>query len=270
MVQTSGAGWTLAPALVTLLRQLQQRWPGPQWQTSPQSGTIGDQRHQAEGWTNTDHLPFMSPYGVVLPVGQPGGLVRALDVAADVQGVPGIVDVADAPDCEALFAMVNRMYAAKDPRVYPNGYAIYNRRITDWNNPGGFHAQQGDPHLYHLHISVSRLPQGFNSTAPWPIPATGEQPSGGTATPIPHPAPPSPPVLEAGMYEVLHNVTSNAYRAGGLGYWRALNGQADVANALNGPLCVNQVDPATGHRKARDVSNDGMQWWHDFYTGAAQ
>jgi len=171
MVQTSGAGWTLAPALQTLVGQLQARWPGQQWQHSPQTGTIGDQAHAAEGWTGSDHNAFMSPSGVVLPPGKPGGLVRALDVAADVHGVPGIVDVADAPDCEALFRMVNQMYFRHDPRVWPNGYAIYKDRITDWNNPGGFHAQQGDPHLYHLHISVSRLAAGFNSTAPWPIPA---------------------------------------------------------------------------------------------------
>lgn len=168
MVWTGGGGFRLAPALLTLLQQLEQAYPGSGWLNSPQTGTIGDAKHQAE--SSSDHNPWLD------------NTVRALDVAANVSGVSGIVTVTDAPDCEALFGIVNQLYAAKDPRVYPNGYAIYNRRITDWNNPGGFHAQQGDPHLYHLHISVSQNPAGFNSTAPWPLP--GESTDSGGATPI--------------------------------------------------------------------------------------
>lgn len=267
MVQTSGAGWTLAPALRTLLGQLQARWPGQQWQTSPQTGTIGDQAHAAEGWTGSDHNAFMAPTGVVLPPGQPGGLVRALDIAADVRGVPGIHDVADAPDCEALFRMVNAMYARRDPRVYPNGYAIYNRRITDWDNPGGFHAQEGDPHLYHLHISVSRLAAGFNSTAPWPLPGTAvpvEQPSSGPAVPVPTPSP--VPALEVGMFRLIRNVESGAIRLAAPGRWTALEGKtaeetkANVEYFRKDPLCAgNRVD---------DVSNAGMLLiYHAYITG---
>ncbi|HEU5271755.1 MAG TPA: hypothetical protein VFU36_17650, partial [Jatrophihabitans sp.] len=158
----------LAPALLTLLQQLERDYPGTGWLNSPQTGTIGDAKHQAQD-SSSDHNPWLD------------NTVRALDVAADVSGVPGIVTVTDAPDCEALFGMVNQMYAAKDPRVWPNGYAIFKGRITDWNNPGGFHEQQGDPHLYHLHISVSQNPDGYNSTAPWPLP--GE--SGSSAGDVP-------------------------------------------------------------------------------------
>lgn len=168
MVWTGGGGYRFAPALLTLLRQLEQAYPGTGWLNSPQTGTIGDVKHQAKD-SGSDHNPWLD------------NTVRALDVAADVSGVSGIVTVTDAPDCEALFGMVNQMYAAKDPRVWPNGYAIYKGRITDWNNPGGFHQQHGDPHLYHLHISVSQNPAGYNSTAPWPLP--GE--SGGSGGDVP-------------------------------------------------------------------------------------
>ena len=171
MVWTGGGGYRLAPALLTLLRQLEQAYPGTGWLNSPQTGTIGDAAHFSEG-SASDHNPWLD------------NTVRALDVAANVSGVPGIVTVTDAPDCEALFAMVNQMYAARDPRVYPNGYAIYNRRITSWDNPGGFHAQQGDPHLYHLHISVSQNPEGYNSTAPWPLPDSPDSTSGGDDMPL--------------------------------------------------------------------------------------
>lgn len=156
MVWTGDPHYRLAPALLTLLHQLEAAYPGQQWVTSPQTGTIGDVAHQAEN-SSSDHNPWLDR------------TVRALDIAANVTGVTGIASVTDAPDCEALFGMVNRMYAAKDPRVWPDGYGIYLRRVTDWNNPGGYHAQVGDPHLYHLHISVSQNPAGYNSPAPWPL-----------------------------------------------------------------------------------------------------
>jgi hypothetical protein len=158
VVWTGGGGFKLAPAILTLLQQLQQAYPGTGWLTSPQTGTIGDVKHQATN-SGSDHNPWLN------------NTVRALDVAANVSGVAGIVTVTDAPDCEALFAMVNRMYAAKDPRVWPNGYAIFKARITDWNNPGGVKPYNGkDQHFYHLHVSVSQNPAGYNSTAPWPLP----------------------------------------------------------------------------------------------------
>lgn len=172
MVWTQGAGFRLAPALLTLLHQLEQAYPGPQWQGSPQTGTIGDAAHRAE--TNSDHNPWLD------------GTVRALDVAVNVHGVPGIVDVADGPPGEALFAMVNGMFAARDTRVHPNGYAIFNGRITDWNNPGQPKPYDGpDAHHFHVHISVSTNPLGYDSTAPWPLPA--EVPVSGPAVPITSP-----------------------------------------------------------------------------------
>lgn len=258
MVSTSGATWRLAPALVTLLGQLRQAYPGQGWLGSPQTGTIGDQAHAAEGWTGSDHNPFLSPSGAVLPPGASGGVVRALDIAANVTGVPGIVAVTDAPDCEAIFAAVNRMYAAKDPRVFPDGYAIYNRRITDWNNPGGFHAQQGDPHLYHVHVSVSTNPAGFNSTAPWPLAAPVESSSSSSAVPV------APAAVSGGrVFRIIRNLQSGAVRACAPGFWASLEGKTpDESRAIiedfrTDPLCVNN--------RVEDVSNARMQLIYNVY-----
>jgi hypothetical protein len=171
MVWIGGGGYSFASSLLVLLHQLQRAYPGSGWINSPQTGTIGDAVHQAKS-SGSDHNPWLN------------NTVRALDVAANVSGVPGILTVHDAPDCEELFAMVNRMYAARDPRVYPDGYAMYLRRITDPARPGQYKptTAQQDPHLYHLHISVSRNPAGYNSTAPWPLP--GESSSSGGASEI--------------------------------------------------------------------------------------
>lgn len=152
--------YRLAPALAELIHQLEAAFPAQAWQASPQTGTIGDAAHLAEG-SASDHNPWID------------NTVRALDVAANTPG---------GPDAEALFAMVNRMFAERDGRVWPNGYAIFNWRITDWDRPGEFHTQQGDPHLYHVHISVSQNPSGFNDTRPWPLP--GEAADTGSAHPI--------------------------------------------------------------------------------------
>lgn len=240
MVWTGDARYRLAPALLTLLHQLEAAYPGQGWLNSPQTGTIGDVVHQAE--SSSDHNPFLDR------------TVRALDVAANVSGVPGIQTVTDAPNCEALFAMVNAMYAARDPRVWPNGYAIYLRRVTDWDHPGGYHAQVGDPHLYHLHISVSQNPAGFNSTEPWPLLQ---------AAPPPPVKPPTTTTPEGPVYHVIRNVTDGSVRACGPNFWAALEGAtraetlANISLAVNSPLCASVT--------VQDVSPARMQWYHDFY-----
>lgn len=142
--------YSLAGALVTLIHQLEAAFHDREWQTSPGTGTIGDAAHRAQG-SASDHNPWLHD------------TVRALDVAKTAKG----------PDCEQLFRMVNKMYGDHDPRVYPYGYAIFNGRITDWDNPGGYHAQQGDPHTEHCHISVGQT--GYDRTDPWPI--HGPQPA---------------------------------------------------------------------------------------------
>jgi len=238
VVWTGDAQYRLAPALLTLLHQLEAAYPGPGWQNSPQTGTIGDEAHQARS-SDSDHNPWLDE------------TVRALDVAANVSGVPGIVPVSDAPDCEGLFDMVNAMYAGRDARVYPDGYAIYRDRITDWDNPGGYHAQQGDPHLYHVHISVSQNPAGFNSTEPWPLP-----------DPLPIIGSHSP--MEDAVFHLIRNQESGAVRACGPNMWVSLNAataaqtQANIELALSLPTCASQT--------VENVSGARMSWLKRFYT----
>lgn len=156
MPWTGDPAHRFAPTLLELLHQLEQRYPGPQWLNSPQTGTIGDAAHRAE--SSSDHNPWLN------------NTVRALDVAADTTA-PGLVPVHDAPDCEALFAMGNEMYGRRDPRIWPDGYVIYRARITDPERPGQFKTYTGpDLHYGHIHFSASTNPAGYNSTAPWPLP----------------------------------------------------------------------------------------------------
>lgn len=199
--------YRLAPALVELIHQLEAAFPAQAWQVSPQTGTIGDAAHLAEG-SASDHNPWIA------------NTVRAVDVAADTPG---------GPDAEALFQMVNRMFADRDGRVWPNGYAIFNGRITDWNNPGGYHAQTGDPHLQHVHISVSQNPSGYDSTAPWQL---GESVDSGSSTPITIP--------EDGMFEIIHDTSEPlvGYYAWSLGAWRLISGSVQLKMAQQSGLSV--------------------------------
>lgn len=150
MVWTGDSRDRLAGSLLALWGQLTAAYPDRAWQDSPLTGTIGDAAHRAEA-AASDHNPWLN------------STVRALDVAAGVDG---------GPDCEALFEMCTSMYGARDPRVYPYGYAIFRGRITDWDHPGGVHPQQGDPHNTHLHISVGRT--GYDDSRPWPLPIPKE------------------------------------------------------------------------------------------------
>jgi len=240
MVWTGDAQYRLAPALLTLLRQLEAAYPGRGWLNSPQTGTIGDEAHQAQN-SGSDHNPWLA------------GTVRALDVAANVSGVAGIVTVTDAPNCEALFEMVNSMYAAHDARVYPTGYAIYRGRITDWDNPGGYHAQQGDPHLYHVHVSVSRDPAGFNSTQPWPLPDHQSETGPGTRL-----------STEDAVFHLIRNLETGAVRACGPNMWVSLNAPTEAETQANIDLARSL--PTCASPKLEEVSSARMTWLKRFYT----
>jgi hypothetical protein len=244
MVWTGSAQYSFSPALRTLLQQLTTAHPGKGWVNSPQTGTIGDTKHQAKN-SSSDHNPWLN------------NMVRALDVAANVSGVPGIVTVTDAPDCEALFAMVNSMYAARDPRVYPDGYGIYLRRITDSSRPGKFRNHTGDPHLYHLHISVSRNAAGYNSTAPWPIPKSGKPTPGIIDTLI-------DASKEDLMFHVIRNSENGALRACGPNFWVALEGATPDETKANVALATSL--PGCSSKTVEDVSEKRMVWLKRFYT----
>lgn len=241
---TGDAEYRLAPAVFTLLLQLEEAYPGQHWWRSPQTGTLGDRNHLAEGWTRSDHNPWLDR------------TVRALDAANNVQGVPGIVDVDDGPPGASLLAMFNAMFAAKDPRVWPDGYGIFNGQITDPEHPGKSKPYYGaDPHRYHFHGSMSTNPAGFNSTAPWPL---------------------IPPALSAAdrahriaaarggpMFRIIRNKENGVLRACGPGFWCAIQGRTSAETLQQ--LAVFRADPLCIDPTVEDVSEARMQLLYRFY-----
>jgi hypothetical protein len=134
---------------------------------------IGDARHQAENGphgpgSGSDHNGWVHLAGV--------GVVRAFDITNDpALGLPAVA--------ERLRA---RALAGTLPQVAGGGYLILAGRITapDWS---GWRVYTGpDPHVSHLHVSVSLDAAGFDSSAPWHA-FISEQP-----------APPPPPPAPAG------------------------------------------------------------------------
>lgn len=139
MVARSGAGWRLAPSLVTLIDETDRRWPR---RSRASDGSIGDVRHQK---SKSDHNPH-------------AGFVTAVDITED---------PTHGPD---LWGLWNHLVKTRDPRVK---YMIYEGRIIkSYVDPAGrpaWVAQKytgSNKHDKHLHISVKPgLPTA--SLAPW-------------------------------------------------------------------------------------------------------
>lgn len=130
-------------------------------------GTIGDAAHAAEG-KGSDHNPWVISGGE--------GIVRARDITND----PAL----------NLPAVAERIRAAaiagKLPQVTGGGYVILNGRITN-ENWSGWHEYTGpDPHVSHMHVSVSLAEKQFDSRAAWGV-FTAPQPP----APV-NPQPPAP------------------------------------------------------------------------------
>jgi hypothetical protein len=123
-------------------------------------GTIGDARHAAE---KSDHNPE------VIPPATPA-VVRAADITND----PAMhLDVV----AERIRA---KAAAGQLSQVTAGGYVILNGRITKPDFSGWSKYTGADPHVSHMHVSVSRKPALFDSRSAWLV--FGDQP-----------APPAPP-----------------------------------------------------------------------------
>jgi hypothetical protein len=166
----TAAPWRLAHSLDQLLTEANAAAPA---RNKASDGGIGDARHQAENGPNgpgsgSDHNPWVIVAGT--------GVVRAYDLTND--------PVLDLPTvAERIRA---RAQAGTLPQVVGGGYAILAGRITaaDWS---GWRVYTGpDPHVSHLHVSVSLEAARFDSTAGWGV-FTSERP-----------APPPPPPAPAG------------------------------------------------------------------------
>lgn len=139
--------WRVANSLITLLSQLNQKYPD---RSRISDGTIGDAAHAA---TASDHNVNNA------------GVVTALDVTHDPSHG---LDIA---------ALAETLRVNKDPRIK---YVIANRRIFippnwEWVAYNG----SSDPHVNHLHISVSANPNLYDNNNQWnlgePMPYTDEQ-----------------------------------------------------------------------------------------------
>lgn len=135
------ANWTVAPALNTLLRQLNEAFPR---RSKVSDGSIGDTRHQAN---KSDHNPNSR------------NMVTARDFTHDPK--TGI-------DCNWLAATLVKN---KDPRVK---YIIWNKKICSgsgqtqpawvWRKYSG-----SNGHTKHLHLSVKGDARHSDSIAPWDL-----------------------------------------------------------------------------------------------------
>lgn len=146
--------WTLAPALVTLRRQVDAAYPA---RSKASDGTIGDTAHSAR---RSDHNP------------DGHGVVRAVDITHDPDG--GV-------DCTIL---ARDLVASGDERIK---YVIWDghiwspaRAAEGWRR---YHGANG--HTHHLHLSVT----GSDDGRPWNLPMLVGAPP--LYTPPPTPAPPA-------------------------------------------------------------------------------
>lgn len=121
--------WRLSKAAAQLREQIDDDYPGRDRRSD---GSVADARHLAKG--NSDHIPR-------------GGIVRAIDVDADLKAHP-----------EEVFALVEKIRkVAKrgDKRIK---YIIHNKRICSpilnwkWRKYKG-----ANPHISHFHISFTTL-----------------------------------------------------------------------------------------------------------------
>ncbi len=164
------AAWRLARALVSLRDGVDARWPQ---RDKRSDGTVGDARH-AKVSSASDHNPWVKVSG--------SGVVRALDV--DVDGI----------DAGWFAEQLRLLGAAGDARLVGGGYVIFNRRITraDWS---GWAVYTGtNPHVAHVHTSLTRDAAGFDDPRPWDFLAATPP------APPPPDAPPAPsrPLLKTG------------------------------------------------------------------------
>jgi hypothetical protein len=166
--------WRVAGSLLVLLGEVNHRWPD---RDKSSDGTIGDARHQAEGWTASDHNPWVVD-------SQGNGVVRALDVDAG----PGLnPDAAHDTIGQTVADAAVAAAKAGHPAMGDGSYVIWHGQIASVNSvpPWSWRPYTGaDPHTSHPHISVATHQAGYDSTRPWGV------------WPLPLPKPPGkPPTL---------------------------------------------------------------------------
>lgn len=139
--------WRNCNASLTLVAEINALFPG---RDKKSDGTIGDAAHAAR---TSDHNPWVIVKGI--------GVVRARDIDKD--GIP----------LAQIFEYLRKLGERKDPRLFPNGYLIYNEAITNPDFKSWRKYTGSNPHKEHGHVSFSTVESGFDSTAPWGIANNG-------------------------------------------------------------------------------------------------
>lgn len=154
---------TIAPAIVQLRAEVNAACPQ---RDRTSDGIIGDPRHEALGSASDHNAWLMDTY-------------RAVDLDRDLQALPRW-------DAQALAEHIRQLGAAGDPRLVGGGYVIYNRRIASDSSGWRWVPYTGsNPHTEHIHVSVTRNPDGFRSAAPWGIaPSPAAAPTAASTPPL--------------------------------------------------------------------------------------
>lgn len=142
--------WRLAQSLTVLREEVNRRWPN---RSKVSDGTIGDTSHASRS-NRSDHNPFIIVDGV--------GVVRAMDITAN-----GI-------DADAYAERLRELGKARDPRLNPGGYVIWNKRIASERQNWAWRRYTGaNGHTHHIHLSVSTNRSGFDAQTKWGIDRVG-------------------------------------------------------------------------------------------------
>ena len=183
------SAWRNCKASIRLATEINGRWPN---RDRLSDGTIGDAAHAAR---NSDHNPWIKdPDGT--------GVVRARDIDEDLDGNPAN----GVGDANVIAEHLRALGKAGDVRLANWGYVIYEGRIAGGNPTRGPGRWEWRPytgtnaHRHHVHVSFSRDPEGYDSTAPWGLWPTTTEPT------TPEPGGPLMALTDAEQTELLTKV----------------------------------------------------------------
>lgn len=166
MVATHGKGWKLAPALVDLIAEVDETWPG---RPTGSDGSIGDTAHSNR---QSEHNP------------NDHGLVTAVDITKK---------------SAAMMTRI-RQAAVADDRVW---YVIHDGSI--WSRTHGFKKapyQGSNPHRQHMHISLRQTADAAKD-GPWGI---ADAPTPAALRPATEPEPETDRVLPVLLRDDRHEL----------------------------------------------------------------
>lgn len=160
--------WHLARSLVSLKAGVDQHWPG---RDKRSDGGIGDPRHQAAG-AGSDHNPWLRT--------RLGPAVRAYDFTVNqpAAGVHGVDGPWLAEQLRLAGLAGDSRLAGRSGDVDDNGYVIFDHHITSPDFTRWVPYDGSDPHTTHVHVSVTRDPDGCELAAPWDFLTGGAHPGG--------------------------------------------------------------------------------------------